>query len=185
MYGRNPQSMCVQSCPALCDSMDCSTPGSSVHGIFQAGIWDRVTPSLGNLLHPKIKSGSPTLAGRFFIPSTSWEDQMQESGLTEIIPLIFTAVIWGLVPDIFKSRVSSGLTLGSGYSLMAARRQILFSFLSVLRTHGLRLEDCSHWRLRHPLFTDMAGNAPFLSLITLFFNWRLFELTKTFQLLIK
>ena len=104
-------------------------------------------PSLGNLLHPKIKSGSPTLAGRFFIPSTSWEDQMQESGLTEIIPLIFTAVIWGLVPDIFKSRVSSGLSLGSGYSLMAARWQVLFSFLSVLRAHGITLEDCNHWRL--------------------------------------
>ena len=29
-------SMCLvtQSCPILCDSMDCSPPGSSVHGIF-------------------------------------------------------------------------------------------------------------------------------------------------------
>ena len=26
----------TQSCPALCDTMDCSPPGSSVHGIFQA-----------------------------------------------------------------------------------------------------------------------------------------------------
>ena len=26
----------AQSCPTLCDSMDCSLPGSSVHGIFQA-----------------------------------------------------------------------------------------------------------------------------------------------------
>ena len=26
----------AQSCPALCDPMDCSLPGSSVHGIFQA-----------------------------------------------------------------------------------------------------------------------------------------------------
>ena len=25
-----------QSCPTLCDPMDCSPPGSSVHGIFQA-----------------------------------------------------------------------------------------------------------------------------------------------------
>ena len=25
-----------QSCPTLCDPMDCSLPGSSVHGIFQA-----------------------------------------------------------------------------------------------------------------------------------------------------
>ena len=26
----------AQSCPTLCDPMDCSPPGSSVHGIFQA-----------------------------------------------------------------------------------------------------------------------------------------------------
>ena len=26
----------LQSCPTLCDPMDCSLPGSSVHGIFQA-----------------------------------------------------------------------------------------------------------------------------------------------------
>ena len=28
----------AQSCPTLCDPMDCSLPGSSVHGIFQA-VW--------------------------------------------------------------------------------------------------------------------------------------------------
>ena len=28
----------AQSCPTLCDPMDCSLPGSSVHGIFQARI---------------------------------------------------------------------------------------------------------------------------------------------------
>ena len=28
----------VQSCPTLCDPMDCSTPGSSVRGILQARI---------------------------------------------------------------------------------------------------------------------------------------------------
>ena len=26
----------TQSCPTLCDPMDCSPPGSLVHGIFQA-----------------------------------------------------------------------------------------------------------------------------------------------------
>ena len=26
----------TQSCPTLCDHMDCSVPGSSVHGILQA-----------------------------------------------------------------------------------------------------------------------------------------------------
>ena len=28
----------LQSCPTLRDSMDCSPPGSSVHGIFQARV---------------------------------------------------------------------------------------------------------------------------------------------------
>ena len=30
--------MCAQSCPTLCNPLDCSRPGSSVHGIFQARI---------------------------------------------------------------------------------------------------------------------------------------------------
>ena len=28
----------LQSCPTLCDLMDCSLPGSSVHGVFQARV---------------------------------------------------------------------------------------------------------------------------------------------------
>ena len=28
----------AQSCPTLCDPMDCSLPGSSVHGIFEATV---------------------------------------------------------------------------------------------------------------------------------------------------
>ena len=37
--------MCTQSCLTPCNPMDYSPPGSSVHGIFQAGIWDWVTIS--------------------------------------------------------------------------------------------------------------------------------------------
>ena len=32
----------AQSCPTLCDLMDCSLPGSSVHGIFQARVLEWV-----------------------------------------------------------------------------------------------------------------------------------------------
>ena len=35
----------AQSCPTLCDPMDCSTPGSSVQGISQARILERVAIS--------------------------------------------------------------------------------------------------------------------------------------------
>ena len=32
------ESEVTQSCPTLSDPMDCSLPGSSIHGIFQAGV---------------------------------------------------------------------------------------------------------------------------------------------------
>ena len=35
----------AQSCPPLCDPMECSLPGSSVHGIFQARVLEGVTIS--------------------------------------------------------------------------------------------------------------------------------------------
>ena len=38
----------AQSCPTLCDPMDCSLPGSSVHGIFQARILEWVAISFSN-----------------------------------------------------------------------------------------------------------------------------------------
>ena len=38
------QSEVSQSCLTLSDPLDCSPPGSSVHGIFQAGVleWDAI-----------------------------------------------------------------------------------------------------------------------------------------------
>ena len=40
----------AQSCPTLCDPMDCSIPGSSVHGIFQARVleWVAISFSRGS-----------------------------------------------------------------------------------------------------------------------------------------
>ena len=35
------ESEVVQSCPTLCNPMDCSLPGSSVHGIFQARVLEQ------------------------------------------------------------------------------------------------------------------------------------------------
>ena len=59
--------LCAQLCPALCDSVNCSPPGSSVHGVSQQECWSGLPfPSPGDLTHPGIKSGSPALAGGFF-----------------------------------------------------------------------------------------------------------------------
>ena len=48
----------VQSCPTLFDPVDCSSPGSSVHGIPQARIWIELPlPSPGYLPDPGIEPG--------------------------------------------------------------------------------------------------------------------------------
>ena len=38
----------LQLCPTLCDPMDCSPPGSSVHGILQARTLEWVAISFSN-----------------------------------------------------------------------------------------------------------------------------------------
>ena len=45
----------AQSCPTLCDPMDCSLPDSSVHGIFQARLlgWVAIPFSKGSSSPPR------------------------------------------------------------------------------------------------------------------------------------
>ena len=47
-------------CSTLCNPMDCTMPGSSVHGILQARILESL-PYPGDLTSPGVKSRSPTL----------------------------------------------------------------------------------------------------------------------------
>ena len=62
------------SCVWLCGPMDCSLPGSSIHGILQVRILECVPlPSPENLPDPGIEPVSPVspaLAGRFFTAKT-------------------------------------------------------------------------------------------------------------------
>ena len=52
----------AKSCPVLCDSMDCSPPGSSVPGILQARILEWTVISFSrDLPDPGIKPRSPAL----------------------------------------------------------------------------------------------------------------------------
>ena len=46
----------LQSCPTLCDPMDCSLPGSSAHGIFQARVLEWVAIAFSDLwMKPPLK----------------------------------------------------------------------------------------------------------------------------------
>ena len=52
----------TQSCLTVCDPMDYSLPGSSVHGIIHQEYWSGLPcPPPGDLPDPGIKPGSPAL----------------------------------------------------------------------------------------------------------------------------
>ena len=65
----------LQLCLTLCDPMDCSLPGSSVHGILRQESWSGLPfPSPGDLPDPRITPASltsPALTGRFFTTRTT------------------------------------------------------------------------------------------------------------------
>ena len=50
------ESEITQSCPTLCDPMDCTLPSSSVHGIFQARVLE-----WGAISFSKEKEGKPLI----------------------------------------------------------------------------------------------------------------------------
>ena len=66
----NASELVTQSCPTLCDPIDCSPTGSSVHEILQARIleWVAIPFSRGSS-HPKDWTQVSRIAGGFF---TSW-----------------------------------------------------------------------------------------------------------------
>ena len=69
MIGVNIMCSCsvAQLCPILCDLTECSPPGSSVSGIFQARILEWVAVSFSEDLHDQaIELESSALAGGLF-----------------------------------------------------------------------------------------------------------------------
>ena len=59
---RGSESEVAQLCPTICDLMDCSLPGSSVHGVFQARVLEWFAISFSRELPiPGIDPRSPEL----------------------------------------------------------------------------------------------------------------------------
>ena len=74
IYNNNEsESKVAQSCPTLCNPVDYSLPGSSIHGILQAGIleWVAISFSRGSS-RPRDQPRVSHIAGRRFT-SEPWE----------------------------------------------------------------------------------------------------------------
>ena len=90
----------LQFCPTLCNPMDCSPPGSSVHGIFQARIlgWDAM-PSARGSSQPRdwtCISYIASIAGRFFTYCHTWEASFDMHCLLKNVTqaLSLNAIFW-------------------------------------------------------------------------------------------
>ena len=76
----------LQSCQALCNPMNCSPPGSSVHGIVRARILEWVAmPSSRDLPDPGIEPTTPA-APAVQADSSTTEPLGKPQGLEAIIP---------------------------------------------------------------------------------------------------
>ena len=75
LYMKVVKVLVVQSCPTLCDPMDCSPSGSSVHGILQARIleWEAIPFSRG-CSGPRDRTRVSCTAGEFFWSEPLGED---------------------------------------------------------------------------------------------------------------
>ena len=75
----------AQSCPALCNPMGCSPPGSSVPRILQAGIleWVAIPFSRGSSW-PRDQTQVSHITGRFFTVWATWEDLIGTSVMEKI-----------------------------------------------------------------------------------------------------
>ena len=66
------ESEVAQSCPTLCDPVDCSLPGSSVYGILQARIMEWIVISFcRGSSPPRDKTQVSCAVGRFFTTGPS------------------------------------------------------------------------------------------------------------------
>ena len=75
LFKSESESEVSQSCLTLCDPMDCSLPGSSVHGIFQARVleWGAISFSRGSS-QPRDPTWVSLIAGRHFTVWATRED---------------------------------------------------------------------------------------------------------------
>ena len=96
-----------QSCPTLCDPMDCSLPGFSVHGIIQARTLEWVAISFSNAWKWKVKVkslsrvwllGTPWTAAHQAPPSMGFSRQQYWSGVPLPSPCIPVTVVYSTEP---------------------------------------------------------------------------------------
>ena len=172
----------LQSCPTLCDPIDCSPPGCPIPGILQARTVEWVAISFSNAWKWKVKVKSlgrvwllatPQTAVYQAPPPTGFSKQEYWIGvpLPSPVPGLWIHKCFWILPTIFTPYLgkngSNGLELGVSLPpgpLSSAKPQQV----------QLRL-TCFSWGkvlLRHPLLEAWKNFSPLFTVRTWWFSWR-------------
>ena len=126
-------------CPSLRDPMDCSPPGSSVHGIFQARVleWVAISFSRGSS-RPRDRTPVSCFAGRFFATEppgkpTTHTETVYFSGLSH-------HVLRGTLGDTGLNYLTPLSTVFWDAKHRTARLKSLESLQKEMVSHGLSTE---------------------------------------------
>ena len=152
------ESEVAQSCPTLCYPMDCSLPGSTVHGIFQARILEWVAISFSRRSSwPRDRTWVSCVVGRCFPiwATRDWEitnvDRLHLNVTRSHVSffLFFTA----LGPHCFVWLQQMGLLFAAVHRLLLVVASLVVEHR--LQAHGLQqsqhmgLVSCGSWALEH------------------------------------
>ena len=115
------ESKVAQLCLTLCNPMDCSLPGSSVHETFQARVLEWVAISFSRESSwPKDQTQVSSITDRYFFLWTTREDQNFDED-----SFIFFILLWLMLFVFFSKKYL--LTPGPGrYLLMSLSRTLWF-----------------------------------------------------------
>ena len=134
----------AQLCPTLCDSMGCSLPGSSLHGILQAIILEWVAmPFSRGSSQPRNWTQVSCLAGRFF---TVWDLAMGTFGHSILCVGPTWAASLASTPQIAVALPSS--QLWQPPLSPDTMKCLLWGKLTLVENHGVCSRGHGHWVTR-------------------------------------
>ena len=101
-----PSLVCVtQSCPTLCNPMECSLLGLSIHGILWQEYWSGLPcPSLGNLPDPGIEPRSPALQTDSLPSELPGKPQMKGLSISKV--LLYVDPSFWPVPSLWRNHLN-------------------------------------------------------------------------------
>ena len=124
LFHLGTKSKVTQSCPTLCNPMDSSQPGSSVHGIFQVRILEWVATSFSRgSSQPRNQIRVFHIVGR---PFTIWATREQTW-----VQILSKEFFWVFLPNDIISNMSGHLTCHFAWK-WALLPLWLYVFLSLL-----------------------------------------------------